>query len=461
MSVIKYHIKAFYGYDKEDFKELKAISITLNSSVGELFEIAKIRVPRNAFIAQPKFIKIESSVYGDLIMEVSEVLRVDNYQIEIIAKTPLRLISRCDSLADFGKINENAEFRGDLARETALKSVEISEFSDITNKLDNIGVKYWAQCGKSVFDSAWGRNESERAIKEFSQSDFISFNVSKSEKERIGEVVFNQKNIKDLEIEPVITMLIDPSPQAVSPLSKTTYTNEETGDIYIISPLRASGKVFTNMLGTLSSNIALSFKQNYLAVEEYELSGDESVSLAGYIKELMAVEIDGVRVEFHAKNGEDDEGDFYSYNTLCFSEAKYGRLKVSYKTDCYLFELAPLDKEASKRIKLGFYNAEIDYEHKYELDGFYPLNLEHKISVIKDFNIDSSRINEAKIAFGGQIFTPDEFGEVTLKFVDYGGYKITLTLKNIPDSELYIRYFANEFVKNFNKVTVDGIGIIG
>lgn len=457
MSVIKYHIKAFYGYDKEDFKELKAINITLNSSVGELFEVAKIRVSRNAFITQPKFIKIKSSVYGDLIMEVSEVLRVDNYQIEIIAKTPLRLISRCDSFSDFGKINENAEFRGDLARQTPLKSVKISEFSDIANKLENIGVKYWAQCGKSVFDSAWGRGESEGAIKEFSQSDFISFNVSKSEKERIGEVVFNQKNIKDLEIEPVITMLIDPSPQAVSPLVKTTYTNEENGDIYIISPLRASGKVFTNMVGALSSNIALSLKTDYLAVEEYELSGDESVSLAGYIKELMAVEIEGVRVEFHAKNGDDDEGDFYSYNTLCFSEAKYGRLKVSYKTDCYLFELPPLDKEASKRIKLGFYNAEIDYEHKYELNGFYPLNLEHKISVIKDFNIDSSRIGECGIMFGNQLYRVDEFGEFSVAFHDYGYYKLTLYINGVPSDELYIRYFANEFNKSFNKVSVDGI----
>ena len=449
MQVVKYSIKAFYSYDKSDFIELKGVvNISLVSQIGSLTECAKVRVSRKSFVVTPKFIKLTSSHFDEVILQVSEALRVDNNLIELIAKTPLNLPSTINSYGEFAKINANSEFRGELGTDTLLVNFDIAECADIENKLSSMGVKFWAGGGKSFFDSAFVQKG--ESADEFDTSDFLEFSVNTKRQSAISEIIFNQKNIKDIAIEPTITLVLDPSPQPLSPTAPLTWTNETNGDTYTISPISAIGKVFINTTGNVSSNLALGVEENYTAVEEFELDEDEYVELSGYIKTLNSVEFNGATLNFHAKESEDDEGDFYAHNTLCFAGARSGKLRVSYTTKCYFFSMPPRDIVSNAPIKIGFYNALIDYTHKYELNGYYPPFLEHDLSIIKDYNYDSAFIPRAKISFNGMMYDVNSFGEVRLQFADYGNYEADLYIDNQFVKTLYIAYFANEFTKSFN-----------
>ena len=450
MQTFKYFIKTFYSYDKTQFKELDGVvNFSLSSQLNSLYEIAKIRVARTAFKIAPVWIKCESSHFKSVVLKVSEILAVDDKAVEIIAKTDLNLPKNISKYGDFANLGVECEFRGELSLDTLPSEFEIASFDDIENKLAALGVRFWCESGKLVFHSEFG--VSKDAVKSFDESEILSLNVNSVKNERISEIIFNASSASDLYATPKITLIIDPSPQPVSPLVEKTYTNEENGDTYIISPISGIGKIFTSLKGALRSNIELKFDENYTAVEEFECENDDFVELAGYIKELNSVMLDGKELNFIKKQNDDGLGvNFWSENMLCFATPKKGALKVSYKTGCYFFRTEPLEKEASKQILLNFYNAGIDFAHKYTLQGYYPLGLEHKLSIIKDFNYDSAFIPRAKIRFGSAVLSVDDFGEVDLVFNDYGNYEAILLIDGVEAKTLYISYFANEFKKDFN-----------
>ena len=449
MQTFKYFIKTFYSYDKNTFKELDGVvNFSLSSQLNSLYEIAKIRIARTAFKIAPVWIKCESSHFNSVVLKVSEILAVDNKLVEIIAKTELNLPKNISKYGDFANLGIDCEFRGELSKETLLSEFEIASFDDIENKLNTLGVRFWCESGKLVFHSEFG--VSKDAVKSFDESDIISLNVNSVKNERIKEIIFNASNNSDLYTKPKITLIMDPSPQPVSPLKEKTYTDDETEDKYIIHPIAGLGKIFTSIKGELNSNIELKFIENYTAVEEFECENDEFIELAGYIKELNSVMLDDKEIEFIQKPNDEYIGNFYLENILCFNHAIKGSLKVSYKTGCHYFKTEPLEKETSKQILLNFYNAEIDYTHKYTLQGYYPPRLEYKLNIIKDFNMDSAYIPRAKIKIRDEIYSVDDFGEVDLVFADYGNYGATLLIDNEEFKTMYIGYFANQFTKDFN-----------
>lgn len=449
--IFKYYIKVFYSYDKSYFKELSGvINLSLSQTLNSLQSVAKVRVARDSFKIAPEFVKIECSHFETLILKVSEVLAVGDKSVDIIAKTELNLPTSISKYGEFGLVCDNSEFKGELDTEVLVQSFEIASIDDIENKLVSMGIKFYPKGDKVVFDSEFGVNKEANLA--FMEDNIISLNINQSKNEPIKEIIFNATSENDLFATPKITLVLDPSPQPITPLQDQVWTNEENGDRYIISPITGIGKIFTSLKGSLSANIELKFDDNYVAVEEFELEDDDFVELTGYIKALNAVTLNGNTINF-TFGGE--SGNFYKENFLCFSGRKSGLLRVSYVTECYFFSTPPSEKESTKPILLNFYNAEIDYKHKYELNGYYPLGLEHKLSIIKDFNYDSDFIPNAKIRFNGVVLNVDSFGEVDLVFNDYGNYEATLLIDNIEQKTLYISYFANEFKKDFNQRSDD------
>lgn len=119
--------------------------------------------------------------------------------------------------------------------------------------------------------------------------------------------------------------------------------------------------------------------------------------------------------------------------------------------------ITSLDREAKVNIKLGFMEAYIDYEHRYELDGYYPLGVIKTYSLIKDFNLDPEFIPGARVDifrpsydnFGWKLYESkgvNVFGEFDFEFREYGSYKfILINSKGTPVESVFISYFSNEY----------------
>ena len=359
------------------------------------------------------------------------------------------------SLKDLASLTDKVSFLCDAPQDTPLTGLSYSDASSLAGALEGIGLSFWANdLGIFISDKFYIAKPAVSAA-EFNEDNIIDFNLSLGAPQNIDTITFNDKN-EDIYSEAGLTAVIDPDPHPVTPREVLRYKDDENGDVYVISPLRAVGKIFATPAWE-AKDISLnapnaSFFADYRAVEEFELSEDICVKLTGFIKKLIAVSLDGTPLQFSEQTAQEQHGNIYKDNVLCFEGPLSGTLKVAYESNIYLFICPARDLPSALNIKAEYKNLQIDHLHKYEITKFYPKGYTHTFSLMRDFDVDSALIAHAGFKLGTQSFSADPFGEVEIKFSDYGAYKLELYLDGKLEKTMNIGYFANEFSCDFNEI---------
>lgn len=453
--VVEYGFKVFAFRDGTK-SELEGISeLSICSEEGELQATASLKIASSSLSAPIDEILISCSHFKDCLFEVSEVLSIDANFKKLVAKTPLRLPQNISSLKDLASLTDKVSFLCDAPQDTPLTGLSYSDASSLAGALEGIGLSFWANdLGIFISDKFYIAKPAVSAA-EFNEDNIIDFNLSLSAPQNIDTIIFNDKN-EDIYSEAGLTAVIDPDPHPVTPREVLRYKDDENGDVYVISPLRAVGKIFATPAWE-AKDIGLnvpdaSFFANYHAVEEFELSDDICVKLTGFIKKLIAVSLDGTPLQFSKQTAQEQHGNIYKDNVLCFEGPLNGTLKVAYESNIYLFVCPARDLPSALSIKAEYKNLQIDHLHKYEITKFYPKGYTHTFSLMRDFDVDSALIAHASFKLGTQSFSADPFGEVEIKFSDYGAYKLELYLDGKLEKTMNIGYFANEFSCDFNEI---------
>lgn len=453
--VVEYGFKVFAFRDGAK-SELRGISeLSICSEEGELQATASLKIAASSLSAPIDEILISCSHFKDCLFEVSEVLSIDANFKKLVAKTPLRLPQNISNLKDLASLTDKVSFLCDAPQDTPLTGLSYSDASSLAGALEGIGLSFWANdLGIFITDKFYIAKHAASAL-EFNEDNIIDFNLSLSAPQNIDTITFNDKN-EDIYSEAGLTAVIDPDPHPVTPREVLRYKDDENGDVYVISPLRAVGKIFATPAWEakdINLNVPdASFFADYRAVEEFELSDDICIRLTGFIKKLIAVSLDGTPIYFSAQTTQEQRGNIYKDNVLCFEGPLSGTLKVAYESNIYLFVCPARDLPSALSIKAEYKNLQIDHLHKYEITKFYPKGYTHTFSLMRDFDVDSALIAHASFKLGTQSFSADPFGEVEIKFSDYGAYKLELYLDGKLEKTMNIGYFANEFSCDFNEI---------
>lgn len=453
--VVEYGFKVFAFRDGTK-SELEGISeLSICSEEGELQATASLKIASSSLSAPIDEILISCSHFKDCLFEVSEVLSIDANFKKLVAKTPLRLPQNISSLKDLASLTDKVSFLCDAPQDTPLTGLSYSDASSLAGALEGIGLSFGANdLGIFISDKFYIAKPAVSAA-EFNEDNIINFNLSLSAPQNIDTIIFNDKN-EDIYSEAGLTAVIDPDPHPVTPREVLRYKDDENGDVYVISPLRAVGKIFATPAWEakdINLNVPdASFFADYRAVEEFELSEDICVKLTGFVKRLIAVSLDGTPLQFSEQTAQEQHGNIYKDNVLCFEGPLSGTLKVAYESNIYLFVCPARDLPSALSIKAEYKNLQIDHLHKYEITKFYPKGYTHTFSLMRDFDVDSALIAHASFKLGTQSFSADPFGEVEIKFSDYGAYKLELYLGGKLEKTMNIGYFANEFSCDFNEI---------
>ncbi len=237
--------------------------------------------------------------------------------------------------------------------------------------------------------------------------------------------------------KPSLTLAIDYDIHPVSPLSPIVYTKDT--QTYTISPCQGRAIIYYAPTNKDPAIIGGNFvkRTGYKVVEKFTLDGDFSVALAGGISEIIGAELDGTPfTDFVFVPGQ---------NTLAWSEAKSGELKIGYKTDVFYALMPPSEKPKKINIKAAHEGLTLSHLYIYDYNGFFPLPFERTISLITDFGLDSNDAIGAAVVVkkNGAIIqntTADAFGELDIIFTAYGFYCLEST-----GVTRYITLFANEY----------------
>ena len=453
--VVEYGFKVFAFRDGAK-SELRGISeLSICSEEGELQATASLKIAASSLFAPIDEILISCSHFKDCLFEVSEILSVDANFKKLVAKTPLRLPQNISSLKDLAFLGDKVSFLCDAPQDTPLAGLSYSDASSLAGALEGIGLSFWANDLGIFISNKFYIAKHAVSAAEFNEDNIIDFNLSLSAPQNIDTIIFNDKN-EDIYSEAGLTAVIDPDPHPVTPREVLRYKDDENGDVYVISPLRAVGKIFATPsweAKDISINAPNSyFFAYYREVEEFELSEDICVKLTGFIKKLIAVSLDGTPLQLSEQTAQEQHGNIYKDNVLCFEGPLSGTLKVAYESNIYLFVCPARDLPSALSIKAEYKNLQIDHLHKYEITKFYPKGYTHTFSLMRDFDIDSALIAHAGFKLGAQSFSADPFGEVEVKFSDYGAYKLELYLDGKLEKTMNIGYFANEFSCDFNEI---------
>lgn len=453
--VVEYGFKVFAFRDGAK-SELEGISeLSICSEEGELQATASLKIAASSLSAPIDEILISCSHFKDCLFEVSEILSVDANFKKLVAKTPLHLPQNISSLKDLTSLESKVSFLCDAPQDTLLTGLSYSDASSLAGALEGIGLSFWANDRGIFISDRFYITRDATPVMEFNEDNIIDFNLSLSAPQNIDTITFNDKN-EDIYSEAGLTAVIDPDPHPVTPREVLRYKDDENGDVYVISPLRAVGKIFATPAWEakdINLNVPdASFFADYRAVEEFELSEDICVKLTGFIKKLIAVSLDGTPIYFSAQTTQEQRGNIYKDNILCFDGPLSGTLKVAYESNIYLFVCPARDLPSALNIKAEYKNLQIDHLHKYEITKFYPKGYTHTFSLMRDFDVDSALIAHASFKLGTQSFSADPFGEVEIKFSDYGAYKLELYLDGKLEKTMNIGYFANEFSCDFNEI---------
>ncbi len=286
----------------------------------------------------------------------------------------------------------------------------------------------------------------KKEVRKFSEvKDILSFSTSvNKEDKKINEVVINKKT--QTKTENKIKLLIDPSPQPCSPSDVLVYIDD--GNSYKIPPKYAIFNIFTthkDMIDNLQinisdKNITYTKNQEKVLIEEYELNDENCFFVTAFINELIGYEID------------DDIKLNYENNLVKLNKKYTGIVKISYKTIAFIGQIPPFQYPKTIFFNITAQKEKLTYNHKLELNGYYPIPYNLTISLIKDWGIDyENAINKeiiiSKYDKDNDTFvkktttSSNEVGEFEFNITKYGIYRF-----DTPNQEpLFLYYFVNKF----------------
>jgi len=298
------------------------------------------------------------------------------------------------------------------------------------------GFDYYFKEGIIYFEDKKVIKKYDESVARFSEiSDIISFSTSTNKDDKkINKIYINKKEKIVITAEPQIILDINNSPQCCSPNEVKTFTDDD-GSIYKISPVNAYYVIYYSPLLKKPITNLDTQEGERIVVEEFELNNDEFVTLTGGIKEIIGV--DGVENYSFKEN----------YNILTFDKTS-GTLKVSYKTDVLVGSIPHSEYPKSVPIEIKHFNQILEYNHKIELNGYYPIPYNFTLNLIKDWGIDyNNALNKDVTIYkkNGDVFdeigtfTSNAFGEISFNIDEYNTYKFTT--ENYDD--LYLDWFIN------------------
>ena len=262
----------------------------------------------------------------------------------------------------------------------------------------------------------------------------FSTTINKDET-KINKLFINKKDVSNIIAEPIINLEIKDSPQCCSPDEVIIYT-DDNGNKYKISPVNAFYIVYYSpLLKEPKINMNVESGERVL-IENYKLEKDNFVRLTAGIKEVLAVS--GV------ENWSYEE----KHNVLVFDYVEKGELKISYKTNVLYGTIEHSKHPKEINIKITHYNQIIDYNHKIELNGYYPIPYDFTLNLVSDWGIDygeainkdvtiSKKSGDVFVKIGD--FTSDYFGELQFNIDEYNTYKFE-TENYEP---LYLDWYVN------------------
>ncbi len=402
--------------------------------VGDLVERVEIRY------------KVDNEVVEKFVIDSIDYLKDNNIKVFCKSKTiryttKIDKIIQCSSLK--GLLNSLLEdINYDKLTDIPLlfdyeidnKTVEevVSDLSKIT------GFEYYFYQGVLYFEDKKRIQKDDVAIKRFSEiSDIIDFSTSTNKDEKkINKIYINKKDDTVFAAKPTIALDIKDSPQCCSPDDVKIFTDDDN-NTYKINPVNAFFIVyFSPTIQLPKCNIEYEVGDRIL-IEEYKLNNDEYVELMGGIDEIIAIE----GVENHTFK--------VGYNMLVFDKVEKGELKVTYKTKVLHGTIEHSKYPKNVNFLITHFNQKIDYTHKIELNGFYPIPYDFTLNLMSDWGIDYSEAINKDITISkksGDVFvivenhTSDSFGEMKFNINEYNTYKFELS----GQEPLYLDWYINK-----------------
>jgi len=314
------------------------------------------------------------------------------------------------------------------------KSIEevIEDLSKIT------GFDYYFYRGVLYFEDKKRINKEDKAVRKFSElTDIIDFSTSTNKDEKkINKIYINKKDDKVFAAKPTIALEIKDSPQCCSPDEVLIYTDDE-GNTYKINPQNAFFVVyFSPIIQIPKCNVLYEIGERIL-IEKFELNNDEYVELTGGIEEIIAIE--GV------KNYVFEKG----YNLLVFDKVEKGELKITYKTKVLHGTIGHSKYPKNVNFLITHFNQKIDYTHKIELNGYYPVPYDFTLNLMKDWGIDYAEAIKKQVTISrkdGEVFAvmgtyeSNAFGELEFSISEYNTYKFEMS----GEEPLYLDWYVNK-----------------
>ena len=358
-----------------------------------------------------------TSKYGSLLNGVISANSLSSLLSNIIPNADIN-ITDCNLIFDYTVKNKSAE--------------------EVINDLHNIFYFDYYVANNTIYFRDKRTIQDETPIKTFNSiEDILTISTTTdTSNKNIGFVNINIKKIDDIYSTPKMNLQIKDTPQCCSPDNVEIYTATD-GTVYRINPVNAYWILYYSPLTEIPNcNIAYQSGEREV-IEHFELKDDDFVELVGGIDTIVA--ISGVTNPTYIQN----------YNVLAFDKVTEGSLDITYKTKVLHGTITHSSTPKEIRFSITHYNQQIDYIHKIQFDGYYPIPYNLKINLMKDWGLDYDNSINKTIAVGkfdGESFvsygnyTSDSFGNFTLPLNEYNHF----LLSTDGAKDLHLDYFAND-----------------
>lgn len=265
-------------------------------------------------------------------------------------------------------------------------------------------------------------------------------------KRRIKRIVVNKRMAEEgVTVSTSLKMKIEPSPQPCGPPEVLAYQDGDT--TYKIGPRRARFVIYywpTTMQPRCNFTVKSGVKR---IVESHSLNNERFLLLSGNINDPLSVKIDGTDTPFGARG-----------RLIEFFDPVSADVKVSYKSEVLfgVIENSPLPKEIAMTIT--HYDRRIDYTHKIELNGYYPIPYDLTLNAVAAWGVSddvcSNRIVDlyrfdqgiGDFVSVGSVRS-DGFCDLTVPIDRYGTYKLIMGGRE----PLFLDWFVNRMETYLNE----------
>jgi len=350
----------------------------------------------------------------------------------------------------FSGLNVNFDNFTPLAFNGSLEVKNKSAF-DLLNELQSFyKFEYYYRQGVLYIEDKKAIKKEDVALQRFSEiQDIESLSTSTDLfKKKIKRIDFNiESESIDKEL-PALKLDIRPDPQPTSPDSVLNYT-DDNNNTYKMSPKKATFTIyFSPFIGSYPEcNLTTQTKEKTI-IEKYTLNNESFLRVTAHIKELLGVE--GVENYTYDLND----------NIIMFGEKISGEVKISYKTNVLIGVIENSKYPKNILVKASYLDREINYNHKIELNEYYPIPYNLILNTISDWGLNADEsinksITVSKFDSDTKAFTEmsnissDEFGDFTIHIEAYNTYRFDMT----NQEPLFLDYYVNKKEIYMNEVS--------